>query len=262
MAKENGADDFYIGYQPQAPPAVAGFLQKWVAAALAIAALLAVVLVLGQRDFYPSVFEFGVQRQFAGVAMERPYPMLLVPRTGKDGQLANYSKYLLVSSGKFGAQAHLNGLHGQQVQLRGALIYRDGQTMIEVEDGSVEAGAGIAEVAQQWQAAGVDLGDVTLTGEIVDSKCFLGVMNPGYAKPHKACAIRCISGGMPPVFVVRQKNGPVRYFLLVGRDGRMVNKEVLDKVAEPLEISGALQRYDDIFVLRAEPASYRKLPGS
>jgi len=42
------------------------------------------------------------------------------------------------------------------------------------------------------------LGTQTLVGEIVDSKCFLGVMNPGQLTTHRACAIRCISGGVRP----------------------------------------------------------------
>jgi hypothetical protein len=29
---------------------------------------------------------------------------------------------------------------------------------------------------------------MTLTGEIVDSKCYLGVMNPGQGKVHRDCA--------------------------------------------------------------------------
>ena len=34
-------------------------------------------------------------------------------------------------------------------------------------------------------ASAVDFGEVTLAGEIVDSKCYLGVMNPGNGKVHR-----------------------------------------------------------------------------
>ena len=77
----------------------------------------------------------------------------------------------------------------------------------------------------------MSLGERTLVGEIVDSKCYLGVMNPGSLTPHRACAIRCISGGIPPVLLVHQTNGTALYFLLTSRHGRPVNKEVLDIVA-------------------------------
>ena len=104
------------------------------------------------------------------------------------------------------------------------------------------------------------LGKQTLIGEIVDSKCFLGVMNPGQLTPHRACAIRCISGGCPPVLLVRQKEGPAVYLLLVSAEGKPVNKQVLDMVAEPLEITGEVERQGELLILRADPATYRRLP--
>ena len=87
----------------------------------------------------------------------------------------------------------------------------------------------------------------------------LGVMNPGALTPHRACAIRCISGGIPPVLFVRQTNGAALYFLLVSRDGRPVNKQVLNLVAEPVEITGEVERQGELLILRADPAMYRRL---
>src|SRR6266513_1903853 len=87
----------------------------------------------------------------------------------------------------------------------------------------------------------VRLGQQTLVGEIVDSKCYLGVMNPGQLTTHRACAIRCISGGIPPVLLVRQKDGPAIYLLLVSADGKPVNRQVLNMVAEPVEITGDVE---------------------
>ncbi len=105
----------------------------------------------------------------------------------------------------------------------------------------------------------VGLGRQTLVGEIVDSKCFFGVMNPGDLTPHRACAIRCISGGVPPVLLVRQKDGPAIYLLLVSADGKAVNKQVLDMVAEPVQITGEVERQGELLILRAEPSTYRRL---
>ncbi|MFO1512850.1 MAG: hypothetical protein U1F83_08070 [Verrucomicrobiota bacterium] len=104
----------------------------------------------------------------------------------------------------------------------------------------------------------IALGKQTLLGEIVDSKCFLGVMNPGQLTPHRACAIRCISGGVPPVLLVRQQDGPAAYLLLVSADGKPVNKQVLDMVAEPVEITGDVERQGELLILRADPATYRR----
>ena len=105
----------------------------------------------------------------------------------------------------------------------------------------------------------IPLGRQTLRGEIVDSKCFLGVMNPGQLLPHRACAIRCISGGIPPMLLVRPTNGAAIYLLLVSADGKPVNQQVLDLVAEPVQITGEVERQGELLVLRADPATYRRL---
>ena len=105
----------------------------------------------------------------------------------------------------------------------------------------------------------VPLGLQTLTGEIVDSKCFLGVMNPGQLLPHRACAIRCISGGIPPVLLVRQTNGGAIYLLLVSADGKPVNQQVLDLVAEPVQITGEVERQGELLILRADPKTILRI---
>jgi hypothetical protein len=45
--------------------------------------------------------------------------------------------------------------------------------------------------AQQSQVAPKNLGEFDLVGEIVDSKCYLGNMNPGNGKVRRDCAVRC-----------------------------------------------------------------------
>jgi len=84
-------------------------------------------------------------------------------------------------------------------------------------------------------------------------------MNPGQLTTHRACAIRCISGGIPPVLLVRQTNGAPLYFLLVSPGGRPVNKQVLDLVAEPVEITGDVQRQGELLILQADPSTYRRV---
>ena len=74
--------------------------------------------------------------------------------------------------------------------------------MIETKPEWIQASAKDERRAQS-DAPYESLGKQTFVGEIVDSKCFLGVMNPGRLTPHRACAIRCISGGVPPVLLVR-----------------------------------------------------------
>ena len=130
--------------------------------------------------------------------------------------------------------------------------------MIEVEPGSVEADGGSAQSNPLGEPR--PLGPMTLRGEIVDSKCYLGVMNPGTRKPHRACAIQCIEGGIPPILLVRGATGDRdNQFLLVDENGDAVNDRIADYVGLPIEISGRAERLGDRLVLRAPLSGYRLL---
>ena len=61
-----------------------------------------------------------------------------------------------------------------------------------------------------------DLGVTVLTGELVDTKCYYGVMRPAVGKVHRACAVRCLSGGIPPGLLVRDREGNATVVLLSG----------------------------------------------
>ena len=267
-------DEFYIGWEDRAPPSVGAQVRRTVVVLLALSVVLGAVLALAQRTIGLSVFEWGKVKNFSGVLNSQPYPHLLVPRPGASGGQAAFSSYYLVKPFKFGLDPEMAArLDGKAVNIKGTLIYRGGQTMIEVADDSIRATdvpltpalspSGAERVpAGRVRAASVtpvSLGEQTLIGEIVDSKCYLGVMNPGALTPHRACAIRCISGGIPPVLLVRQTNGLALYFLLVSRDGKPVNKQVLNMVAEPVEIIGEVERQGELLILRSDPATYRRV---
>jgi hypothetical protein len=249
-------DEFYVGYLPSAPPRLGCWLRPRVALVVLAGLALAPVLVASQRPFPPKVFEWGHVRTFVGVLREKPVPSLLVRRPGRAREDDAWTRHLLVAPGKFGADAEVEGRDGKLVELEGTLIYREDQTMIEVVAGSVKPLDGDDGGAP---AAGRDLGRHTLVGEIVDSKCYLGVMAPGSTKPHRACATRCISGGIPPVLLVRQADGRALYLLLLDEDGSCVNDRVTSMIAEPVEIEGRVERHADLLVLEADPATYRRL---
>jgi len=226
---------------------------------LALSVTAAAVLATVHQRLPSGTFEFGAQdSEFVGVVVSDPYPALRVRRPGAHLDPAEgWSRYLLVAPGKFGAQGLARGLEGETVHLRGSLVYLDGRTMIEVDPQSVERVVSEAEL--QPDPGPTSLGVHTLVGEIVDSKCHMGVMNPGTRKTHRACATLCIEGGIPPVLFVEDEAGQVQRFLLVSRDGRAVNGDVLDMVAEPVRITGEVLRTDDLLVLRADPATYERL---
>lgn len=249
--------DFYVGYAPTLPPAEARVTRRAVVVLAALAVCVPLAIVTAQGRLAPASFEFGDVRDFRGTVVERPFPALLLERpdtASATGTTGAVSSLLLVAPGKFGASALVQGRDGEHVDLRGTLVYRDGRTMIEVVPDSIVGAAGTPHTA-----AVEDLGDVRLRGEIVDTKCNLGVMNPGGGKTHRDCAARCISGGIPPGLRVRDATGAERLFLLVGPAGEPVNQAVLDVVAEPIEVSGRAERRGDLLVLYADPRAIRRL---
>lgn len=249
-----GDHEFYIGWQERAPARTASRMRRVVLALYVVAAVMAVALVLLPNPFPPASFEFGTVRPFRGTVGGGAHPWLVVARPGLVSPGREASRYPLVAPGKLGAPAAIRERLGADVELTGTLVWRDGRTLIELAgDPSTASGAGSG-----IGAAVEDLGTFTLSGEIVDSKCFLGVMNPGNLKPHRLCAVRCISGGIPPVLYVHDADGRVAYLLLVGEDGRGINRELLGLVAEPVEVTGRVERHGDLLVLRAEPERFRR----
>jgi hypothetical protein len=239
-------DDFYVGYLPKAPAGLGKIVAR-IAAGVLLAGLIAGgLLIFGQPPFATSKFEYGEYRDYAGVIEEWPYPMLVTDN----------ASFLLVAPGKHGLSDTVKGMQGKHVQLKGSLIERTPDRMIEVVPASIAAGAQRSQAASQRI---IDLGPVTLRGEVVDTKCYLGVMNPGEHKVHRDCAVRCISGGVPPAFLARDASGDSRVLLLVGEDGRALSREVLPFVAEPLEILGVLVRTGPTLTLKADPARFRRI---
>ncbi len=215
------ADDepFYVGYHPMAPGPLGRAVRARVLGVLALLAAVAVLLAASQEKAGPGVFEYGHPRAVAGELRLRPYPALYVPATGGDARERAYTRYLLVAAGKHGADALVQGHDGAWVELSGTRIARAGLEMLEVEAGSVHdapaAGPGLASLLPP-PAAPVE---ATLTGEIVDAKCWLGVMKPARHTVHRGCATRCVSGGIPPLLMVTDDDGNVSHVLLTGADG-------------------------------------------
>jgi hypothetical protein len=247
-------NDFYVGYLPKAPTALARFVRKVIIVLALLAVTAAFVLVNGQMQFANSAFEYGKLSSFEGIVVTRPFPTLLVTRPGQVGQEDKYSRYLLVAPGKHGADDLVAGFDGKQVRLRGQLIYREGGTMVEITPGPMA----VIDNAPAVQATTRDLGTVTVTGEIVDGKCYLGVMNPGQGKVHRDCAARCLSGGIPPIFVTTDGH---EQLLLVGLDGRALGRDVLREfIAEPIQIQGELLETGSTQLLKVDPSALRHTP--
>jgi len=218
--------EFYVGYLP-IPVGLKKAVRRVVMALGVLLTLVAAVLIVGQNPFAASTFEFQQYRDFRGTLLTEPYPALAI--RGQE------PPWLLVGPGKHGA-GDLRQWSGREVALKGERILRGSgraeDHMIELAPGSLTAGnEGLPANGHE------DLGEVQLTGEVVDSKCYFGVMNPGAGKVHRDCAVRCISGGIPPAFLVRDGGGSTATLLLANW-----KRELLEHIAEPVTIRGRLSR--------------------
>jgi hypothetical protein len=247
--------EFYVGYLPKAPAGISRRLKTLIAIVLVLGAIAAIAFARVQKTFAPSTFEYGQERTFQGVVETSPYPTLDVPgSSARDGKAM---RYLLVALGKHGADSQVAAYAGKTVRLRGTLIYRSNQTMIELVKDSI---ALIAD-ANQLPAPAIDLGEFDLTGEIVDSKCYLGVMNPGNGKVHRDCGVRCLSGGIPPIFATNDFRGIPAILLLTDSAGKPLPKQAfLNLVAQPVQVHGKVLQTGNTLSLKIEPAAISPLP--
>ena len=265
-------DELYVGYLTGTPPGIRRFLRRLVPLLALPAVALAVTLPALHRPFEPGRFEFGQPRDLSGWIEEHPYPSLLIAGDGDELP----ARLLLVGAGKHGARREVAGLEDRKASINGTLIERPPHRMIELaatpdaeetrasSTGTPSSGTYSTRPPPPAVAAlrtTAELGEITIRGEIVDSKCFLGVMKPGRGKPHRSCAARCISGGIPPAVFVSDRAGNERLLLLVDADGDPLSEKVLPYVGEPIEISGQLQRRGETLYLLAAPDSYRRMRG-
>jgi hypothetical protein len=262
------SDDFYIGWKDKAPAPHAHTTWRVVLGLLAGTLFLSVALAASQRLIGVAFFEWGEVKEFSGVLRADPYPHLMLQRPtdamfhtlqSADELTSGMVAAPLVAPFKFGVKREdIRVFDGKPVTLRATRIYRDGHLLLELAPNSVKlAPSGVAFAAAATKR--VSLGYQTFRGEIVDSKCWMGVMNPGVLTPHRACAVRCISGGVPPMLLVRREGAPPLNLLLVSPEDKPVNDQVLDFVAEPVEITGEVVRQGELLTLRADPATFRRL---
>ena len=259
--------EFYIGYLPKAPKSFSTRNKLVVVVILILIPIITFLLVSNQRGFTNSQFEFGNLTELEGVLFKEPVPILKV-QVGEDAEgTPMYQSILLINFLKFGADELLDEyedkisapLNQTKVKVRGTLIYYDGVTLFELtdqENALLDYGPITGSSPSQINN---ELGNVELKGEIVDSKCFFGVMKPGDGKPHKSCAIRCIAGGIPPVLTVTNEEGESNYIILKNADGSYINKDILPYVADPVKISGNLKKVDDWLVLETNTGLITKI---
>lgn len=255
--------EFYVGYLP-VPPGLVQFVRLVVPVLIVAFAALAWLTARAQNDPGDGVWDSGVARDFVGRISAAPYPHIraLPARAGDPVETL-----WLVEVGKFGGGQRAAAFDGQIVRLSGWVLERDGRRMIEMEPGDtihVEKSLSDSDTARLADPPVTPRGRVTLRGEIIDSKCFLGAMKPGEGKTHKECATLCIAGGIPPMFVTQDSEGRREYYLMTDTSGRglagdLLRERVLPFVADAVEVVGEFELRGDQAVLRLDPSTIQRL---
>ena len=242
--------EFYIGWMPRAPRTFAKHVKMVLLIIFPLALILVYFLATAQKKFSSANFEYGKLTELTGIYFNTPVPLLKVYDKNREPVTIP-----LVGYGKHGAEPAVmeiendmkTSLNGRKVTLKGTLLYGDGKTILRIDKNDkpvVNIGSGSTYLIEEKE-----LGTQTIHGEIVDPKCYFGVMKPGEGKVHRDCAIRCILGGIPPVLHVQNGKGESNYYLIVGPNGEKMNEAVQDVVAEPVSIEARVVQQDDWIIL-------------
>ena len=261
--------EFYIGWMPQAPGTYSKHVRKVVIVLVFLVLIVATILSIQQKKFSTSTFEFGQLTRVRGIYQSYPVPAVRVVTSGDAFGNKTYLTIPLVGYGKYGAEGvisqlenqHNISLVGEKVTLSGTLLYSDGKTFLQI-DGNDKPLVSVehSNVLDSIHTIKV-LGNVQLTGEVVDPKCYFGVMKPGQGKPHRDCAIRCIAGGISPVFIARNSKGETEYYLILDQNGKKMNDALKDHVAEPISLQAKAVQYDDWKILYTSKESIHRTGG-
>ncbi|MEM7101863.1 MAG: hypothetical protein AAF502_01955 [Bacteroidota bacterium] len=258
-------DEFFVGYSNETPPKTKKLVKRVVIGLFILLPLLGGLMAFLHKEYSTGKYEFGKLTEVEGFISTEPVPRLkLIAGKNLKGSKITQS-IVLVGYGKFGAKGIVDKYRQKiksdtgedfgnvKVKLEGTLAYNDGKAILELtKKEKALLSYEVVKDAEQLSLVPTKktgIGRVTLKGEIIDPKCYFGAMNPGRGKSHKSCAIMCIRGGIPPMFVVQNENGDNGYYILTNTNRKALKDEVLDFVADPVSITGSVFRQDDWYEL-------------
>ncbi len=267
---------FFIGWSGQNASKL--LRPAGIAALLLLVLLIGTAFVLASRQQRISTYQINYDqvKEIEGWLTIQPVPMLTVI-DGKDGDgNPMYTSILLIDALKFGANKTVDkvlaGTNTRYVKIKGYASHDyigcggiedsakncepkcvqclTGTTqfpLFEIENGTYSFTASIPPVSnpELQLSAGFE---TALKGQIIDPKCYFGAMNPGEGAPHQSCAVRCISGGIMPVLKFTNNTRP-GFAVLVDKNGKPINNQVLQYVSMSVEITGQLATFNNWKVL-------------
>jgi hypothetical protein len=246
--------DFFIGWADTPAADRRFFLRAGVGLSLGAVALGGTLAAL-QRPPGPGQWDPDDVREWRGQVSAAPYATLRTRELGATTPSTTGGEprtALLSCLGKCGVNDQIAALAGQPVVVTGSLIQRGRHAMVAVDENGpwIRRDEGAAADPVLAMPEPEFLGEVDLTGEILDSKCWFGAMRPAQGKTHKACAALCIRGGIPPAFFARDGSG--RGALMIMRQGGAAyGPDLLPLVADPVRLRGRVYRHGDLLMVDA-----------
>ncbi len=253
-ASEDKEESFFIGWA-NTPPADRRFFLRAGLGLTAAAGGLGFGLAMLQTPPGTGQWDPDAVREWRGIVSAEPYAMLRTNDLGTGPRTA-----LLSCLGKCGVAARIGALAGQPVVVTGSLIQRGRHAMIavdEVGDWIRRDAMAPPDPALRFPAP-EPVGEVSLAGEILDSKCWFGAMRPSSGKVHKACAALCIRGGIPPAFFARGPGQPDT-LMIMSSGGRAYGPDLLALVGDPVRLRGRVFRQGDLLVLDVPVGAIRRV---
>jgi hypothetical protein len=241
-------EEFYIGYLNKYPKKLARFIKIILASLILMIAVIAWILASQQRGFIESTYEYYHETEITGFLISEPVPAIQIPLGTSVAGEQLLKTIPIVQFGKIGGAPLAREFDGEWVTAKGFLIYYDGRTLIEISNPeNLILTKDKPNMTSKPATRAEEKMEGTFQGEILDAKCYFGVMKPGHGKPHRSCAIRCISGGIPAVLHSKDPSGQVKYYLLNTTDFDM--DRLLKFVGEPVVIQGEESRFHDWIIL-------------
>lgn len=255
-------DEFYIGWQDEAAAAYKHGRRKFFLVFLVVILLFGCGYLFVENNYVDNYFDYGNLIELEGTIID--YPVFGL-RTEIDKKEITVP---LVGFGKFDAlpvletikkQSKNSELSSLKVRLKGTVIQYQDKTWMELTEGDKSV-VSIQKTELSYKQKVNVIGSKSVAGEIVDPKCFFGVMNPAYGKIHRSCAIRCISGGIPPVLAIKENGNYVDYYFVTDDNGMPVNKDILQYVGSSVVLFGQVEQIDDWKLIKVD--SSKKLSES
>ena len=251
-------DYFYIGWMPKIHILYQKFIKKILLVIFCMFSILIIIISYNQKHIAKSFFIFNKEVLWKGQLSLKPFPSLIC-LNGKDNYgNPKYEIFPIVNANKFGADSIINDIlknqgKDNQYAIQGNYLQRDDITIIELSEGinSIQKMNSLNQFPEKIQESeGVNISE--LVGEIIDPKCYFGAMNPGEGKPHRSCAIRCIAGGIMPMFHYIEK-GKNCYAVLVSSDNSSINQSIAPFVGEQVKIKGNIKKFGNWSVIYLNP---------